>query len=351
MIMSLVLTLLVTTSGTIATYLYDEGASFAARLCAGACLGLTALGLIGFVFASFIGLNTTSIILTVIVLLLPLLILRNRERRNAVRSDLRTVSQAIRRNLRKPSAASLGYVVFYAAVAIILARVFDRAMIETPEGVATGAINNFGDLPFHLSVITSFAYGNNFPPEDPTYAGVRFTYPFLTDFISAVFVRCGATLRESLFLENFVVAVAFFGLLHRWALELVKDRLAALATPLLVFLSGGFGWVLLWDAMKRSETGLIGALKALPPSVTVIPETTWRWGNAISTLLVPQRGMLLGLPLAVIVFTQWWLSEEAGPKGNRETGRRKQTAKDQKKVTRSPAPRFSWFPFYPVPPS
>ena len=351
MIISLVLTLLVTTSGTIATYLYDEGASFAARLCAGACLGLTALGLIGFVFASFIGLNTTSIILTVIVLLLPLLILRNRERRNAVRSDLRTVSQAIRRNLRKPSAASLGYVVFYAAVAIILARVFDRAMIETPEGVATGAINNFGDLPFHLSVITSFAYGNNFPPEDPTYAGVRFTYPFLTDFISAVFVRCGATLRESLFLENFVVAVAFFGLLHRWALELVKDRLAALATPLLVFLSGGLGWVLLWDAMKRSETGLIGALKALPPSVTVIPETTWRWGNAISTLLVPQRGMLLGLPLAVIVFTQWWLSEEAGPKGNRETGRRKQTAKDQKKVTRSPAPRFSWFPFYPVPPS
>ena len=52
MIISLVLTLLVTASGTIATYLYDEGSSFAARLCAGACLGLTALGLIGFIVAS-----------------------------------------------------------------------------------------------------------------------------------------------------------------------------------------------------------------------------------------------------------------------------------------------------------
>ena len=55
-------------------------------------------------------------------------------------------------------------------------------MIERPDGIYTGVLNNFGDLPFHLSVITSFAYGQNFPPEDPTFAGVRFTYPFLTDF-------------------------------------------------------------------------------------------------------------------------------------------------------------------------
>ena len=72
-------------------------------------------------------------------------------------------------------------------------------------------LNNFGDLPFHLSVITSFAYGNNFPPEDPTYAGVRFTYPFLTDFVSAIFVRCGADLRQSMFIENFILAVSLSG--------------------------------------------------------------------------------------------------------------------------------------------
>lgn len=315
MIISLVLTLLVTASGTIATYLYDEGASFASRVCAGACLGLTTLGLIGFVFASFIGLTATSITITALVLSLPFLTLRNQQRRKAVRSDLKLTSQALRRNLRNPSGAALGYGLFYVAVAVILWWVFDRAMIETPEGIATGVINNFGDLPFHLSVITGFAYGNNFPPEDPTYAGVRFTYPFLTDFVSAIFVRCGANLRQSMFLENFVVALSFVGLIHRWALELTKDRLAAIATPLLVLLNGGFGWMLLWDQAQRSETGLMGALKALPPSFTIIPDTTWRWGNAISTLLVPQRGMLLGLPLAVIVFTQWWLSDRDEEKG------------------------------------
>src|SRR5262249_20945952 len=49
------------------------------------------------------------------------------------------------------------------------------------------------------------------------------------------------------------------------------------------------------------------------PSYTIIPNTAWRWGNTISTLLVPQRGMLLGLALAVIVFTQWWLATRRVP--------------------------------------
>ena len=336
MIISLVLTLLVTASGTIATYLYDEGASFAARLCAGACLGLTALGLIGFIIASFIGLTTTSIVITAVALSLPFLLLRNRNRWNAVRSDLRLTSQTIRRSLKDPTSAALGYFLFYIVVAFVLWRVFDRAMIESPQGYATGVLNNFGDLPFHLSVITSFAQGNNFPPEDPTYAGVRFTYPFITDFVSAIFVKCGASLRQSMFLENFVVAISFVGLLHRWALELVRNRLAAVITPLLVFLSGGFGWILLWDAWKRSDTGLFGAFKLLPPSVTVIPETTWRWGNAVSTLLVPQRGMLLGLPLAVIVFTQWWTSESEGvTRGSGDLENTASVKREKKKRTKN----------------
>jgi hypothetical protein len=285
---------------------------------------------------------------------LPVLVLKNNERRTSLRHDWNSSYRALSRNSLNPSARNLGYAVFYLAAAVILWRVFSRAAMETPAGLATGVRNNFGDLPFHLSVITSFAFGNNFPPEDPTYAGVRFTYPFLTDFVSAVFVRCGASLSQSMFLENYVLAISFVGLLHRWALELLKNRLAAILTPLLVLLNGGFGWVLLWTEMKRSHEGLLGALKALPPSVTIIPDSTWRWGNAISTLLVPQRGMLLGLPLAVIVFTQWWLAEgkgEAGKKGKGERGKsakanRKKVPKGNKPVSSTPTiSRLSFYTF------
>jgi len=341
-IISLALVLLVTASGTLASYLYHEDVNFAARLCAGACIGIAALGLVGFVLASFLGLTPLAILLALIVIVaLPFLSLSNSDRRTLVQQDLKATARSIRQAVGNPTGLQLGYTLFYIVVAAILWRAFQRAMIETPEGIFTGLLNNFGDLPFHVSVITSFSFGNNFPPQDPTYAGVRFTYPFLTDFVSAIFVRCGADLRQSMFLENFVVALAFVGLMHRWALEMLRDKLAAILTPILVLLNGGFGWILLWEQFTKSKDGLAGMLQGLPPSFTVIPETTWRWGNAMSTLLIPQRGFLLGLPLAVIVFTQWWLSDETrGEKVQEEKAEegKGNKKKKQKKVQVEPAP-------------
>ena len=310
MIISLALVLLVTASGTLLSYLYDEGAPFAARICAGACIGIAALGLIGFVFASVLGLTPLAILLTLLVMIaLPLLAAWHPTRRIIIQQSLRHTYNEMRRAYLDPGTLPLGYIAFYLVVAAVLWQAFQRAMIDLPEGVFTGVLNNFGDLPFHLSVISSFAYGNNFPPDDPTYAGVRFTYPFLTDFVSAIFVRCGADLRQSMFIENFVMGLAFVGLMHRWALEILRDKIAAVVTPILVLLSGGLGWVKLWKPIsERGQEGLAAVQQSLPVSFTIIPETTWRWGNAVSTLLIPQRGFLLGLPLAVIVFTQWWLA-------------------------------------------
>jgi hypothetical protein len=335
MIASLALAVLITISGSVATYLYDEGASIGSRLCAGACLGLASLGLVGFVIASFIGLTGPAVLITGAVCAAPLGLLTQPAFLDRFREDLGGLSGNARRLLLQPDVKSVGYVLFYLVVAVTLYQVFNRAMIQDSEGISTGLLNNFGDLPFHLSVITGFAYGNNFPPDDPTYAGVRFTYPFLSDFISAIFVRCGADLRQSMFIENFMLAFAFVGLLHRWALVLLRDKFAAVITPLLVLLNGGFGWVLLFTKANKNEFGLTGVFNDLPPSFTVIPETTWRWGNAISTLLVPQRGFLLGLPLAVIVFTQWWLAAEGSGEKEGEVkgqkGRHGAVAKQKRK--------------------
>jgi len=333
MIASLLLALLVTLSGTVATYLYDESASLGARLCAGAALGLAALGLVGFVVASLIGLSGVAVLFSSVICCSPLALVIDGTILKRLKSDLDSVSISTRRLVLKPDVTSIGYFLFYAVTAIVLWRVFDRAVIEDSTGLSTGLLNNFGDLPFHLSVITSFAFGNNFPPEDPTYAGVRFTYPFLSDFVSAMFVRCGADLRESMFIENFILGLSFVGLVHRWALVLLRDRLAAIITPFLVLLNGGFGWKLLFDKAVTNEGGLYGVLTDLPPSFTVIPETTWRWGNAISALLVPQRGFLMGLPLAVIAFTQWWLATDKTRQSEPiPTGKKARTSERQKNL-------------------
>lgn len=337
MILPLLLALLATGGGALATYLYDAGASFASRLCAGICIGLTALGLTGFVTASFLGLTPLSIAISMAVVLSPSLVLLNPARRAQVLYDLNATLADIRSAMARPSGSDIGYFLYYAIAAVIFWQIFDRAMIEKPEGIYTGLLNNFGDLPFHLSVITGFAHGNNFPPDDPTYSGVRFTYPFLTDFIAAIFVRCGASLGQAMFVENFLVAIAFVGVIHRWAWEMLRDRVAALLTPLLVFLNGGLGFLLLFRDAGKNPDGISGTLQHLKPSFTIIPDTAWRWGNAISTLLVPQRGMLLGVPLAVIVFTQWWLATRTEAELQAERGGAEEKAKDVTKKLKKKA--------------
>jgi hypothetical protein len=310
MLISLTLSLVAIASGTLLTYLWDEDEPVASRFCTGTCVGFALLGLIGFILALFIGLTTLTLIGTAVVLAVPVLLLRNPGLRAQIDQDLNKANRAISRATTRPDRWAFIYFLFYGAVAIGMWLVFSRAMFEKPGGIYTGVLNNYGDLPFHLSVITRFAFGQNFPPEDPTFAGARFTYPFMTDFVSAMFVRAGATLRDSLFIENYFVGVAIVGVLHRFGQKLLRNRTAAILTPVLIILNGGLGWAMLFSDVNKADGGVFQVLRHIPHSYTILPEVAdgWRWGNAVTSLLVPQRGFLLGIPLAVIVFTQWWTS-------------------------------------------
>src|SRR5215471_9062245 len=305
MIASVALALIAIASGALLTYAYDDGAPLVSRLACGACIGFTVMGLCGFGLALLFGLTPATIGGTAALLLLPALLLANDSKRKQLSEDINQALKAISRATSKPDRWAVIYFLFYATAAVIMWLVFDRALLEKPDGIYTGVLNNYGDLPFHLSVITRFAYGQNFPPEDPTFAGVRFTYPFLTDFISAMFLRLGASLRNSLFIENWIIGVALIGVLHRFGLRLLRNRMAAILTPVLVILNGGLGWWMLFGDVN--DGGIFHVLGHIQHSYTILPDVAqaWRWGNSVTSLLVPQRGFLLGIPLVVIVFTQW----------------------------------------------
>ena len=172
---SLALSVIAIASGALLTYTWDEDAPLASRLCTGACIGFALLGLIGLVVALIIGLTTATLALTAILLAIPFLLLRNPLIRSQIDQDLKTASAAISRATTSPDRWAFIYFLFYAGVAIVMWFVFSRAMFEGADGLYTGVLNNYGDLPFHISVITRFAFGQNFPPEDPTFAGARFT--------------------------------------------------------------------------------------------------------------------------------------------------------------------------------
>jgi hypothetical protein len=333
MIFAILLACAAVCGGTLATYLYDEGAHPAARLATGTATGLAALGLVGFVLASLLGLNATSLSLSGLLVAAPLaLVVARADLRARVRFDARTLSRDAREAITRPAMRTTAPLVLVACAVVLFWLVFGRAMFERAGEIYTGVDNNLGDLPFHLSIIESFVRGENFPPVHPEYAGARLTYPFAVDFIAAMFERAGASVESALFWENLLLAVSLVALLYRFALEWTRDRLAAVITPALVLLSGGLGFVQFFREASESTRGFNGFLWNLPHDYTITFNGAYRWGNAITTLLVPQRGLLLGLPIALVVITQWWLAlegdagtrrgDDAGTKNDAETRRR-----------------------------
>ena len=100
MIISLALSFIAIASGALLTYAWDEDAPLASRLCTGACIGFALLGLIGFVLALMIGLTSSTLAVTALLLATPALLLKDSKRRAGISAD---INQA---NLTSQSATS-----------------------------------------------------------------------------------------------------------------------------------------------------------------------------------------------------------------------------------------------------
>jgi len=126
----------------------------------------------------------------------------------------------------------------------------------------------------------------------------------MVDFLAAMLVRAGAGVLAAMWLENMLLALALVGLLHYWTLLLTRNRAAGLIAPLLVLFSGGLGWWLLFSDLHSGA-----ALSSLAShDYTILPgaNSLLRWGNSLTTLFVPQRSILFGIPLGIFIFCQWW---------------------------------------------
>ncbi|HEX8149215.1 MAG TPA: hypothetical protein VF591_18680 [Pyrinomonadaceae bacterium] len=312
---ALLLALAAIAGALVLTYTYDREANIWSRLCAGVCLGFAALGLVGFVLASVLGMGPAALALAGVVCGSPLLLLLRGGWRGRVAAD---VKEGLGLVSRAPAGkGGAGVLVFYLCAALLFWLVYARAMYRTPDGIFTGVDTNIGDMPFHLAVVTGFAYGENFPPQHPEFAGVRLTYPFVVDFVAAMFVRAGATLEGALFWQSFAMMMSLVGLLHRWALKQTRERLAALAVPALVLLSGGLGWVGFLREAASGGRGVFAMLGSLEHDYTRA-YGGFEWGNAVTALFVTQRSILLGVAVALVVWTLWWQASEKTEGGRRK---------------------------------
>jgi hypothetical protein len=351
MVLAFALAMIATAGGAVLTYLYDKDAPFAARLCMGCCTGLAAFGLVGFIVVSVLGLTPVALGISTVILALPLLLFIRSKFVAEIRTDVHAMTRSLRRAILHPDLTAISYFIFYLLVTVLLYFVFDRAVVETADGIYTGSGNNLGDLPFHFASITSFVYGGNFPPEDPSFAGTRFAYPFIADFVAAMFVRAGASMRNAMFLHNMALSLSLVGVLHRWTLQITRDRLAGVLAPVLVLFSGGLGWKLFLVELWARDRPILARLMDLQHDYTILPGNNYRWGNSLTTLFITQRSILFGLPIAIAIFSQWWDSLVSSSEVKPATGKEKKAkTPGSQSVVRRDRPLLFFFPSFPFSP-
>lgn len=301
MLLSLLILALVTAGGTALTYLYEKEESLLARLCMGHVVGMALFGTAGFVLA-LIGRDLTSVnsAIALAIATAPAAMFKWDRFRTLLRRDWKQAESATQ-GFSRAKLLRFSYYLFFL---ILFLFYFDRAMIVRGDAIFTGASQNYGDLPAHLGAIYAFTDGGVFPPENPSYAFAKFTYPFLVDFITAMTMQLGAGVREAMYIENTSLSFCLLVLLERFAARLTGSATIGKVSSALFFFSGGLGFVSFFSNMLGSNHHFWDYIWKIEQDYTI--GKNYRWGNPMVVLLITQRSFLLGMPLTLMALSRVW---------------------------------------------
>ena len=230
--------------------------------------------------------------------------------RSALRLELAAARGRWSSDLRAPSHPwPLAAVVLVCGVWTV--HFLHQAYVYTPAGLFAGYVNIWGDWAAHLSFSGAFAFGRNFPPEYSIDPGHNLGYPFMIDFLAADLVPLGLRLTEALTATTGMLGLAFPAVLYLAAQRFTGSRGAAAIAVFVFLLSGGLGFVYLFQQIQQHG---LGVLAHLPQEYTLNRDVNLQWLNPVLAYLVPQRSTLFGFSLALIVLLTVWLAlhEKAG---------------------------------------
>lgn len=312
MVISLVLLALLSLSGLALTYLVVDDESFMWRLAAGSIAGSTMYGAVVFAVCAAAGVFTPAmLILSLAISLLPLLLLWKRPdiQKQLLHDWAKAKGKTQGMNAKK--FLTLAYYVFFF---IVIFAFFAQACYYIPEGgkltagITTGGYQNLGDLSFHLGGIFAFSEGPVFPPQNPSWAGAKFSYPFMADMLAACFVKLGADFKEVILVQDVTWGFALLIILQRFAEKLTGSKLAGRIAPAILFFSGGLGFVWFFQDLGKATKGFSDFIWHLPIDYTIRNDANaeFRWGNPMTVLFITQRGILYGMPLTILVMQYFW---------------------------------------------
>jgi hypothetical protein len=183
-----------------------------------------------------------------------------------------------------------------------------------------GHVNLWGDDTVHLGIVSSFAYGGNFPPEHPRFAGYPFAYHWLADLTAAALVPLGMDPTGALGLHSYLTSVVAAIALYVFARRITRSELAGTLAVVLFLLGGNLAWTVPVDRALREGIG--------PALDQGIWDYRWKtdlnfwWVNMFWGFWMSQRAFLYGMPMAFAILRSlmiatrrpraWWLWIFAG---------------------------------------
>lgn len=187
----------------------------------------------------------------------------------------------------------------------LFACIAPKLLIEKSDGLYTGIINAYGDVAWHSSLITEFATQKSLPLQDPIFAGIPLTYPFLSNLVSGAMIIIGSSLAASLDVPAIILIPITLVLLYHFGTMFGASKRAGIITMLL-FLFGGatFGFIRFLPDLIQSGQSLGTFILHLPNrDYSGVGGDTdgFNFLNPVTTLLLPQRAMLFGLPIVLSV--------------------------------------------------
>lgn len=175
--------------------------------------------------------------------------------------------------------------------------------------------STYGDLPFHLSTISQIAYGNIYPPEHPFFSGHSLTYPYLINLLSVGLVRLGLSLRDSIILPGIFFALITTEVLYFFYKKVSNNHTVALLSSLLFWLYGGLGFYYFFKdiVLQGFFINYISDPGKFSDYSHLFSENI-HWNNYLSRIVVPERAVLLGIPIGLVILYLLFIRKKRGLK-------------------------------------
>lgn len=197
--------------------------------------------------------------------------------------------------------------IVFACLLMLSVIISPKLLIPKDGGYSTGIINAYGDVAWHAANITMFAEGQSVPPENPIFGGNRLTYPFMTNFASALLLVGDASLPTSITTPAIILIPILLTLLYCFARDYTNSKkIGVLAMLLFLFGGATLGFFRISDDFKQADTSLFTFITHLPDkdySGVGTDPNGFHFLNPVTTLLLPQRSFLFGIPIALVIIT------------------------------------------------